>query len=128
MDYWNEEKDFAELKGLTLESVEGLSEGSDEVRFKAGDKAFRLYHEQDCCESVSLHEVHGDVEDIIGSPILDAYESSSSDGERPGEWSDSWTWTFYRIVTNAGTVTMRWLGESNGYYSESVSFVEDPQS
>ena len=62
------------------------------------------------------------------SPLLVA-EEVSSDGAPPPDrqWGvDSYTWTFYRFQTIRGSVTVRWLGESNGYYSESVDLYTEP--
>lgn len=119
------ETPFATLVGETLTEIRGLDTGSDQVTFTtASGRTFRMHHSQDCCESVSLNEIVGEVTDLIGSPLLKADESSNSD-EKPDEHADSWTWTFYHLATIKGYVTLRWLGESNGYYSESVDFVED---
>jgi hypothetical protein len=73
---------------------------------------------------VRLEELHGDLSDLEGTPILAASCETNSEGAKPQEYSDSWTWTFYRFTTIKGSVVMRWLGESNGYYSESVSIEE----
>ncbi len=111
---------FAALTGQTIVSIDGLVKESDKVtiRTKEGN-TYEMYHEQDCCEYVRLEDVCGDISDIIGLPLLRADEvDSCGDGSR----DDSNTWTFYRLDTRKGSVCIRWLGESNGYYSESVRF------
>ncbi len=114
-----------ELLGKTLTEANG-AKGDGEIAFKTTDgKKYKLYHSQDCCESVSVEDICGEMSDLVGSPITQAEEASNQDTpagvEKP---SDSFTWTFYRLATAKGQVVIRWLGESNGYYSESVDFEE----
>ena len=109
------------LEGLTLASIKGMEPGSEVVVFTTTEgRIYRMLHHQDCCESVRLEDCCGDVEDLIGSPIVTAEERSM---QGPSRYESS-TWTFYSIATNKGTVDLRWLGTSNGYYSERVSFEE----
>jgi hypothetical protein len=103
--------------------------GSDEMVFETADgERFALYHSQDCCENVSIEDVTGDMADLIGSPIVEAEEVSSEEdppGYKPeSDYRESYTWTFYKLRTAKGAVTLRWLGESNGYYSERVDFIK----
>lgn len=113
---------FSDLVGLTIETISGLEEGSEKATFKCTTgEVFEMYHDQDCCETVQVAEVIGDVVDLMGYPVVEAEESSNNDSF-PRAGYDSWTWTFYKIGTTKGFVTIRWLGESNGYYSEDVSF------
>lgn len=112
------------LVGKTLESVEVLD---DEMLFVCtDDEAFRAYHMQDCCETVKIHDIQGALSDLIGSPIIEAGESTSHDWPddvEPDPWAESFTWTTHRFKTRAGAeVVVRWLGESNGYYGEGVYF------
>lgn len=120
---------FETLLGKTLTSITG-EVGDDEIRFTTTEgETFMLYHSQDCCESVSVESIVGDLQDLIGSPILRAEEAV---GERPAdvpvpEYVDSETWTFYKLATIKGYVDIRWHGESNGYYSEGVDFAILPK-
>jgi len=114
--------DFESLLGKVLKEVDV---GSDNIKFVTVDgEVYNMYHDQDCCESVTVESVVGDVQDLIGVPLLVAEESSSNEnpeGAVVSEYQESFTWTFYKLATIKGYVDIRWYGESNGYYSESVS-------
>lgn len=116
-------KEFTELVGKVLTEAENTG---DEIKFTISDGSIaRLTHQQGCCESVTVEDVVGDLSDLVGSPILMAEESTSDTNPKgvTKEYQDSFTWTFYRISTIKGTVAIRFYGESNGYYSESVDFI-----
>jgi hypothetical protein len=122
-----EEKDknmseiFQEMIGTTMSSVKRLdvSDG-DELHFiDTKGNLYRFYHQQDCCEGVYIEDICGDLDDLVGSPILVAQGYSN----HPDNDEDiSSTWTFYTFRTVKGTVSVRWYGSSNGYYSESVNY------
>jgi hypothetical protein len=114
---------FEELLDKTIDSFT-IADNKDQILISCSDgSGYRMYHSQDCCESVYVEDICGEVSDIIGSPIVLA-EEVTSDTNPPDvykKYQDSFTWTFYKLATVKGYVTIRWYGESNGYYSESVS-------
>jgi len=121
---WQESISFELLKGKVLTEVTG-SKGDGEMIFATSDgERYRLFHYQDCCESVGIEDIIGDLQDLIGEPILVAEEVVNPDYVVPHEdiYCESFTWTFYKLATRKGYVDIRWFGESNGYYSESVDF------
>lgn len=79
------------------------------------DEVFLFYHDQECCEHVVIEQIDGDLNDLIGAPLLMAEEII----DEGSDWGTK-TWTFYKFATKKGYVTVRWYGESNGYYSQSV--------
>lgn len=116
-------KRFEDLKGNILSEVKRIKTdyGEDEIHFVLanGGDIYMQYHEQDCCESVDIEDINGDLNDLVATPILMAEETTS--GRKEAKCGDgSETWTFYKLATLKGYVTIRWFGESNGYYSEEV--------
>lgn len=112
---------FEDLIGKVFIEVKETS--SDITFIVSEDEKYIMYHDQDCCESVVIDDIAGDLKDLIGSPIVLASEDTNrTDLRDPASTyiPDSFTWTFYNIATIKGHVTIRWYGESNGYYSESV--------
>jgi len=73
---------------------------------------------QDCCESVYIEDICGDLKDLENSPIVKASCKYYSPEESE---DDSNTWSFFTFATVKGYVDIRFYGSSNGYYSEGAT-------
>ncbi len=112
-------KPEVELKNHIFTLVENRDNA--ELIFTRNDgRVFMFYHEQDCCESVSITDINGNLDDLVGEPLRLVQVAIAS----PEQDYDHETWTFYKFGTIKGFVDVRWEGLSNGYYSESVDFKE----
>ena len=95
--------------------------------FRSG-RRLHIYHCQDCCEDVILIDiVGGSLDGLVGQEIKSIKSVSKNSDERlissvKGYLNDSNTWTFVTISTFKDDITLRWHGNSNGYYSEEVDF------
>lgn len=113
---------FNILKGKILTKVEVLNVDEKIIFTTSDGMEYAMYHREDCCESVLIEDICGDFKDLYNQPLIIAEESSNRDDPK-NEYDESHTWTFYKLVTNLGSVTIRWYGTSNGYYSEGVDFI-----
>jgi hypothetical protein len=119
-DYHNR-VDIADMVGKVFSSVKNVD--GTELVFENDQERFVFFHSQDCCEHVRIEDIVGDLSDLEGVELLKAEETNNifdvlNTSEK--EFDESGTWTFYKFATCKGYVDVRWLGESNGYYSESV--------
>ena len=113
--------DVSILKGKILKDIK--IEGTESILFiDKDDIEYEMFHDYDCCENVYIEDICGDINNLIGSKIIMAEEVINRDLSPLNEFDESYTWTFYKFATVKGYVTIRWYGESNGYYSEKVDF------
>lgn len=114
--------EFSNLKGQIFEKVTATD---DSIIFvQNGKTKYVLEHLQDCCESVTLDDICGNLSDLENTPILVAEEVTSEDLPPKDRYDDSYTWTFYKLATEKGWVDIKFYGTSNGYYSESADLCE----
>ena len=119
------EHTITDMIGKTTVQVEQTDFGhTDNLIFYMDDGTiFRMFHDQDCCESVYLADVVGDFDDLLGHPLLVAQGRTGKPPEEDDD-SESSTWTYYNFATIRGHVHLRWYGTSNGYYSETACICE----
>lgn len=120
--YYDKEVEVSELNAKVIKSINGLEQYSERVEIEAecGQK-YVFLHQQNCCEDVRLEDFTTD--DIVGATVISSTEETNSEDSTGVEYPDSFTWTFYKIQTTKGELWMRWLGVSNGYYSEDVDLI-----
>ena len=124
MNYAN----FFELKGKTITSIQGSkSDDSDTIITTSDGSSYTLTHIQDCCEHVRVYGTVGNIDDVLNEEVIAAEDTNPMDNPNAPDYKiyDSATWSQFRIVTNKGTFEIWWLGESNGYYSETVSVIKN---
>ena len=80
---------------------------------------FKFFHFQECCENVWIEDIVGDLDDLKGEPLTEAEVVT----EECDVGASHQTWSFFKFGTSKGCVTVRWCGESNGFYSECVSLI-----
>lgn len=114
---WYNHTNIKEMEGKTFTRV---TEDGEMLIFENEQERYIFYHSQDCCESVYIESIVGDLNDLVGVPLLLSEEVSSDDEGPLYKYEESYTWTFYKFATIKGYVDVRWYGSSNGYYSEGV--------
>lgn len=128
MSYLDRYCNISVLKDKVLKEIQ---RSDNVIAFTTVDgESYKMCHEQDCCESVYIESIVGDLNDLVGEPILKAEEAENlfdmiKKADREVNEDESYTWTFYKLATRKGYVDIRWYGSSNGYYSEGVSFIRD---
>jgi len=121
---------IVEIEDLINQRINNITYDNDNdcLLFETNDGFhYEMKHEQSCCESVYLvdFDINQTKEILLNQIIINASceKQAGDDDNRPSNKyeNDLEQWTFYKINTNKGSLTLRWYGSSNGYYSVSVN-------
>jgi hypothetical protein len=114
--------DITELQGEVLTHIDvDESKGKVLLTTQKG-RQILLHHIQDCCEHVYIENIEGEWLKLLGKPLQVA--SGKEEDCSPESREGSGTRTTFKFKVDNETVVCKWVGESNGYYSESVN-IED---
>ena len=106
---------FEQIQGMTITAVV-YKEVNESLLIHLNTHVLEMLHHQDCCETVYLADVVGSFDDLIGYPLLEVSESIVDIATA----DMSSTASYYNFKTIKASVQLRWVGESDGYYSETV--------
>lgn len=111
--------EISAMVGKTPTRIEG-GVGGHEVTFHCLDGwKFQFYFEDEDtgnAASIRLEDLGGgSLDSLLGHELVAAEMVSDDAPEYEGNHA---TWTFVKLRSHGGDVTMRWWGSSNGYYAE----------
>ncbi|HBY20802.1 MAG TPA: hypothetical protein DEG71_07310 [Clostridiales bacterium] len=110
---------FESLLGATLLDFEELD---DRVSFLTDKGRYTLINFESWCGNdcdVSLEDIDGNIYRLFGQKIIFAEEIIHSGTD------ESTCYSFYKLSTNNDSVTLRFYGRSNGYYSENMQLYKE---
>jgi len=105
------------LVGKTCSSVQVFfDEENNVIFFNTPEGTLSMRHNQECCETVFVKQIDGDLNDLVDTPILSAYRETKGIGYNESDYvKKADLWTFYRFQTAKGPVTISWHGTSEDW-------------
>jgi hypothetical protein len=113
---------FDVLVGEVLDAVDIDREKDQILLTTRSGRQFLIHHEQDCCETVEIVGQDGCFIRLVGKTIVEAREIAIDTTKDDSYGTETTTTLIFRV--DGETVISRWVGDSNGYYSESVDIAE----
>ena len=115
---------FRDLIGKTLSAVMPIDGG---IAFQIRDGGqWRLRGHRSHLSSVVLRDVVGDLSDLVDAPIVMADEEAKTNHDVIEAEDMGLTWTYYKLATKKGYVTISFRGDSlGGRYTERAFFETD---
>lgn len=56
---------FSDLVGKRFHTVEKIVDSDEKIVFRSDTETYVMWHEQDCCESVNIDDICGDLDDLV---------------------------------------------------------------
>ena len=124
--------DIDEMLGKTIVKIiindkngKEFGKSSTSIKMETSDGTVYSFHGEDEGSQIYIESVVGDLEDLIGNPLLQAEMVTNKENSSRIRGEGGYTWTFYKFATVKGYVTIRWLGDDwSGYYGEEVAMAK----